>query len=73
MEFFHPTSQLKNILRLIGKSYDKRKADVEGLMNPVTKEDFIALRDSGKCASFASFWASIPNEEDFLTFMNLEN
>ena len=71
--FLHPTEQVKSIMRLIGKEYNKRKSDVEALMAPVTKQDFIDLRDSGKCASFASFWASIPNEEDFLTLMNPEN
>jgi hypothetical protein len=64
--FFHPAEAVKKVLKLAGQSYDKHAEEIQAMMSPLTKQDFIMLRDSGKCASFASFFASLPSESEFL-------
>ncbi len=64
--FIHPANQIKQIMQLIEQDYDKHGHEVGSLMGLTSREDFLDLRDSGKCASFASFFASLPSEADFL-------
>lgn len=64
--FLHPVEIVKKITALSGSVYDKHEGEVNAFMANLSKEDFLELRDSGKCASFSSFFASLPTEADFM-------
>ncbi|MCP4110641.1 MAG: hypothetical protein GY749_34815 [Desulfobacteraceae bacterium] len=42
-EFFHPANQIEAIYRLAGKTYDKRKNDIETIASHITKLKYIEL------------------------------
>lgn len=57
--FFHPATTLKNILELVGLTYDKKRSDVESITTQITEEDIEDLLATGKCSSFKSLHESI--------------
>jgi len=64
--FLHPAEIVKKITAHFGSAYDKHEGEVNAFMANLKKEDFLELRDSGKCASFSSFFASLPSEPDYM-------
>lgn len=53
--FFHPAKTLKDILNLVEETYDKKQTEVHRIVSCISKNDFLALRDSNKCNSFGEF------------------
>ena len=56
---YHPSVVLKNICRLINRDYDKHDKELETIMASLSKADFEALINAGKCNSFSSFVQTI--------------
>ena len=54
-DVYHPAAKLKELIGAMGSSYDKHQGEIESLMDQVTKDDYLALLQSGRCASFKSF------------------
>ena len=65
--FLHPTEIVKKITALFGSAYDKHVGEVNAFMSNQLREDFLEFRDSCKCRSFSSFFASLPTETDFMS------
>jgi hypothetical protein len=53
--FFHPSDELKNILKLVGQNYRKSQHDTEKLTSRVDLDDVEAGIRGGKCTSFKGF------------------
>lgn len=62
-KFFHPANEVKAIFELTENKYKKRKGDVNALVNCIEKEDYEALHESEKCASFSSFYQHLPRQK----------
>ncbi len=52
--FFHPAATLEDIYKLVGLTYNKRKGDINAIMDNIQKQNFIDLANSNKCQSFKS-------------------
>jgi hypothetical protein len=58
-EIYHPTTTLDSIYQLVGERYGKSRSEIEAILSLVEKDDLLALAASGKCASFARFYADL--------------
>ncbi|MFN0203008.1 MAG: hypothetical protein ACKVTZ_15900 [Bacteroidia bacterium] len=57
--FYRPENMLNKILQLVGKTYSKHNADIEGFITQITQEDFENLLQSPHCQSFNVFHQSV--------------
>lgn len=57
--YYHPSEVLKSIAIASGCSYDKHAKEIYSIVSHLSKEDYLSLVSSGKCASFASFVGGI--------------
>ncbi len=55
INLFHPSKTLSDLLKTVGKSYNKSKGDVSSFESHITKQDYEALLKSDRCAAFNSF------------------
>jgi len=62
-DFFHPANEVKAIFDLTENKYKKRKGDVSALVACIEKEDYEALNESEKCASFSTFYEHLPDTD----------
>ena len=54
--FFHPANNVSDLYRLAGRGgYDKSKGEVNAIVSCIEKEDYLDLKNSGKCNSFNEF------------------
>ncbi len=53
---YKPSDFLNDILELCGKSYKKKKGDIENFVSFIRKNDLEILADSTKCNSFKKFF-----------------
>lgn len=58
-EVYHPADFLDKILKIAGSSYDKKKADVNKIMEKIDKVDVEMLVKSYRCESLNSFCDSL--------------
>lgn len=56
---FHPASKVEDIWREVGCHYGKHEKDYFSFLGSLSKDDYEALRLSGRCASFAKFVESL--------------
>ena len=56
---YHPTSKVKEVFELLDKRYGKHQSDEFSFLSSLTKNDYEALRISGRCASFSKFLDSL--------------
>lgn len=56
---YKPAELLHSIFALAGKSYTKKKAEVDTLLGNIKKEDFDRLNVNDKCAAFTDFYAAL--------------
>lgn len=54
-EIFHPAAKLGELRQAEGLTYQKHRDEIEGIMGSISKEDYLALIDSGRCQSFKNF------------------
>lgn len=60
--FFHPASNMEEIYKLVGKTYNKSKGDINAIMGNLQKQHFIDLAESSKCSSFKNLHSTFfPN------------
>lgn len=58
-EVFHPADLINRILRIVGDSYDKKKAELNKFLALIEKEDFNDLLKSEKCESFNRYFEAL--------------
>jgi len=58
-DIFHPASLVSKIMKIVGDNYDKKKGEVNKFMGRISKEDFHALFESGKCDTFKQYCESL--------------
>lgn len=58
-EIFHPTDLINKILRIVGGSYDKKKAEVNKFLGRIERNDIVNLLESEKCNSFNNYCESL--------------
>lgn len=63
VEFFHPTRQMDDIFRIIGKSYRKHSHEIESIVSTIESSDLANAIENGRCRSFAAFATDL---EDFI-------
>lgn len=56
---FHPYNLVQKIYRLLEESYHKHEGDQMSFLSTLQREDYEALRHSGRCASFGKFLDSL--------------
>lgn len=54
-DIYHPAEKLTELMENIGSGYDKHSKDIESIIGNLEKEDYLALYESGRCASFRKF------------------
>lgn len=54
-DIYHPAEKLKELIEAMDSSYDKHSKDIESIIGNLNKEDYHALYESGRCASFRRF------------------
>ncbi|MBQ2883650.1 MAG: hypothetical protein IJE43_07775 [Alphaproteobacteria bacterium] len=54
-DIYHPAEKLKELIETMDSSYDKHSKDIESIIGNLNKEDYHALYESGRCASFRRF------------------
>lgn len=59
--FFHPTTQLTEILGLSGISYDKSQNQMESIVGHLNLEDYQDAIKDNRCPSFESLFSKINN------------
>lgn len=52
---YHPAQTMKDVLKLVGREYDKHTADTSSVTSQIQKEDCIALMKPDKCEAFRNF------------------
>lgn len=56
---YHPTSKVKDGFELLDEKYGKHQGDEFSFLSSLTKDDYEALRTSGRCVSFSKFLDSL--------------
>jgi hypothetical protein len=56
---YNPTTILKRIYQLVGKSYDKHQGQIDAFVSHLTKRDYELFLESDKCHSFNEFHDAI--------------
>ncbi len=59
VQFVNPAREVKHILGLIGRKYDKTRGDVEIICRKIDKGDVQAILASNRCQSFKGFYTDI--------------
>lgn len=59
--FFHPANEIKAIFELAERNYNKSKGDSYAMVSNINKEDYEALNENEKCASFSTFYGYLPS------------
>ena len=59
IQFTNPSREVKRILGLINRKYDKKRGDAEIICRKIEKSDIQAILDSNRCQSFKEFYANI--------------
>ena len=54
-DIYHPAAKLEELRQAEGLTYQKHREEIEGIMGSISKEDYLALIDSGRCKSFKNF------------------
>ncbi|MDM8559006.1 hypothetical protein [Candidatus Parabeggiatoa sp. HSG14] len=57
--FFHPANDLKSILESVGKSYDKKRGDVESITTHITLQDIDAGISNNRCGTLRAFYEEL--------------
>ena len=60
-EFFKPADIVDNILKLVGKRYDKTEHTIESICSKISLNDFPIAFENGRCISFKGFYDEILN------------
>lgn len=60
---YHPAKKVKEVFKLLGEKYGKHEGEERSFLSSLTKDDFEALRTSGRCVSFAKFLDSLFGNE----------
>lgn len=60
---YHPFNLVQKIYKLLGESYHKHESDQMSFLSTLQCEDYEALRQSGRCASFCKFMDSLLDNE----------
>ena len=60
---YHPANKVKEVFKLLGEKYGKHEGEERSFLSSLTKDDFEALRTSGRCVSFAKFLDSLFGNE----------
>ena len=55
IDIYHPSITLKELRKADGLTYNKHREEIEAIMGSITKDDYVALIDSGRCQSFSKF------------------
>lgn len=55
IDVYHPAVMLEELRKADGLTYQKHRDEIEGIMGSITKDDYTALIDSGRCQSFGKF------------------
>jgi hypothetical protein len=58
-EYYRPSQQVSMICELCGRSYSKRKDEVESICSNMESADFENARENGKCRCFTDFYGEI--------------
>jgi hypothetical protein len=58
-EIYHPAAKLAELRTAEGLTYDKHRDEIESIVGDLTKDDYLALLQSGKCQSFRTFVTTI--------------
>ena len=64
--FFHPSNELKVILRRVSINYDKHWKQMQSIVSGILLEDIMELIDNKHCNSFALLVSEIEREYDEL-------
>jgi hypothetical protein len=56
---YNPTTILKRIYQLVGKTYDKHQGEIDAFIKHLTKRDYELFLESDKCHSFNEFHNAI--------------
>lgn len=54
-DIYHPAVALKELRKVDGYTYQKHRDEIQAIMGSITKDDYKALIDSGRCQSFRKF------------------
>lgn len=57
--FFHPANFVDQVYSLVGKSYKKKKGDIEAIASAMTKAEILELKEAKRCSSFSIFMEKI--------------
>lgn len=57
--FYHPSSQLKKILKICKINYKKSKSDVESLLNGISIDDILTGFSNNRCNSLKTFYEEL--------------
>lgn len=60
-EFYKPSEQVHLILELCGRTYSKKKDEIECICSPMAIEDFDNARENDRCKCFDAFYQEIVN------------
>lgn len=58
-EFFHPATIIEDIYSLVGKSYKKKKGDIEAIASHINRDQIVELNEAEYCNSFTVFMRNI--------------
>ncbi len=56
---YNPTTVLKRIYQLVGKTYDKHQGEIDAFISHLSKRDYELFLESDKCQSFNAFHNAI--------------
>ncbi|MGM9675787.1 MAG: hypothetical protein ACI3X9_10030 [Bacteroidaceae bacterium] len=56
---YHPYNKVQKIFQAVNETYGKHESDYHSFLASLAREDYDALRCSGRCASFRSFIDSL--------------
>ncbi len=58
-EFYKPSQQVSTICELCGRSYSKKRDEVESVCRKMKSEDFENAKENGRCQCFAELYQDI--------------
>jgi len=58
-KFYKPSNQVKDIMRLCGRRYTKKRAEVEAITSRMEVQDFTNATENCRCSSFGFFYSDI--------------
>ncbi len=57
--FFHPSQDLSKILKSVGKTYDKKRGDVESITSHITPQDIELAISNNRCNTLKAFYEEL--------------